>query len=254
MLRKINMYLRNLSILLLFLMQLSGNANAMPGFLDQLVSFDDLVFDVGAHIGDKTQQYLHRGARVICIEPQPSCCEKLRSRFRNDSRAVIEQVGIAQEPGSLKLLICSSSPAISTFSLEWKEDSRHADRGYKWDASITVPVVTLDSLIQKHGIPQFCKIDVENFEYEVLKSLSQPIPNLSIEFHVETFHNAVLCLDRLEELGYTKFNFAAGEVPAFVLDTWRSKADLIKELLNYSVTYRMKENDPLWGDIYAKHP
>ncbi len=231
-----------------------GSQHEYNNFLTKFVSTGELVFDVGAHIGDKTELYLQQHARVICIEPQPSCCDKIRTRFHNNFRVIVEQVGLAEEPGSLKLLICSSSRAISTFSSEWKEKSRHANRGYEWNTSIIVPVVTLDSLIHKYGIPQFCKIDVENFEYNVLKGLSQPIPNLSIEFHVETFHNAVKCLDHLESLGYKKFNFAAGEIPAFVLNEWCSKADLIKELLNYSTAYYLKEEDPLWGDIYAKHP
>jgi FkbM family methyltransferase len=222
-------------------------------FLSQLISAGDLVFDVGAHIGDKTQLYLRENARVVCIEPQPGCCNKLKDRFRNNSQVTIEQVGLAEEPGSLQLLICSSSPAISTFSSEWKEKSRHADRGYKWDLAVTVPVVTLDSLIEKYGIPQFCKIDVENFEYNVLKGLSHPIPSLSIEFHVETFNEAIKCLDRLEDLGYKEFNFAAGEIPEFVFKVWHSKADLVRELVNYSFVYYTKEKDQLWGDIYAKH-
>lgn len=221
-------------------------------FFSQLMEAGDLVFDVGAHIGDKTQLYLRENARVICIEPQPNCCSKLNDRFGSNPQVTIEQVGLAEAPGSLQLLICSSSPAISTFSSEWKDKSRHADRGYKWDSVVTVPVVTLDSLIEKYGIPQFCKIDVENFEYNVLKGLSSPIPNISIEFHVETFHEAIKCLDRLEDLGYKEFNFAAGEVPKFVFKVWHSKADLVRELVNYSFLYYMKEKDHLWGDIYAK--
>lgn len=241
-----------------FILFCTGLVTSLHGsfdpFLSQLISSGDLVFDIGAHIGDKTQLYLQQGAHVVCIEPQPACCEKLKKRFRNNSHVIIEQVGLAEKPGILKLLICSSSPAISSFSMEWKENSRHSERGYEWDSSILVPVVTFDSCIQKYGIPQFCKIDVENFEYEVLKGLSQPIPSLSIEFHVETFHNTIKCLDYLEQLGYTKFNFAAGEVPIFILSEWISKADLIKQLMNYSIKYYLKENDPLWGDIYAKYP
>lgn len=222
----------------------------MKSILD-LIASDDLIFDVGAHVGEKSSTYIQNGAKVVCIEPQPDCFIKLQNRFSENSKVMLENVGLSSQVGHMDLYICSSSNTISTFSKEFQNKSRHSERGYKWDRLITVPVTTLDNLIDKYGVPQFCKIDVENFEFEVLKGLTNQIPFISIEFHVELYQNAILCLDYLESLGYKKFNFAAGECPNFVLSDWVSKQDLIKEMLNYSLQYYLAEKDPLWGDIYA---
>ena len=71
---------------------------------------------------------------------------------------------------------------------------------------------------------------------------------------METFDNAKECLDRLEQIGYTKFNFAAGEIQKFSFNEWISKEKLIEQLRIFSVFYRNLINDPLWGDIYAVYP
>ncbi len=232
---------------------LSTDANQIT-FLQQFISPGDLVFDIGAHIGNKTALYLTCGAHVICIEPQPQCCRALQSKFKNNSRVIIDQIGVAAQSGQLTLAVCSASTTISTFSQEWREQSRHKKAGYQWDTTIQVNVVTLDELIAQYGLPKFCKIDVENFEYEVLRGLSTPIAYLSFEFCMETLHNAKKCLDYLESLGYKKFNYAASEHPFFISNTWLSKEALMQSIFDYETIFFKQEKDCLWGDIYAQYP
>ena len=47
-----------------------------------------------------------------------------------------------------------------------------------------VPVVTLDAAIEHYGVPAYCKIDVEGWEFEVLRGLSQAVDLISLEFHL----------------------------------------------------------------------
>ena len=108
-------------------------------------------------------------------------------------------------------------------------------------------------MIQKYGKPKFCKIDVENFEYEVLKGLSQPIKYLSFEFNFECIENTKKCLDYLVNLGYRSFNFAPGERGWLLFDEWMSGDNFLEELKKKAENCDWRDIWGLWGDIYARY-
>jgi FkbM family methyltransferase len=210
-------------------------------FIKQFINSGDLVFDVGAHKGAKTDIYLHLGADVICIEPQPAYVELLQKKYQHNPHVTILNKGLSNLPGEMCLHICSKAPTISTFSKEWQQGRF---KNYIWDKTAIVPVITLDEAITNFGIPNFCKVDVEGYELQVLQGLSQPIPYISFEFTKELFKNSKLCIQHLENLGYVFFNYALAENPTLILQEWVSAEALIKEI----------EKNPdslLWGDIYA---
>jgi FkbM family methyltransferase len=204
----------------------------------------DTVFDVGANMGNKTLMYLEQGARAVCVEPQPVCLAALKKQFKRNRRVVIIPKGLAEKPGTLDFSICSKAHTISTFAEQWKT-GRFA--GYKWDKVIPVQVTTLDELIRSHGVPAYCKIDVEGFELSVLKGLSRPIPLLSFEFAREFTAAARTCVDHLRQIGFEMFDFTQGENPQFVSGNWLDAEGLFERIGQIA--------DPdLWGDIYAHHP
>src|SRR5438552_9026072 len=78
----------------------------------------DLVYDIGANVGDKTKVYLAMGAHVIAVEPQPQCCKILHDKFNNHNVTIVQK-GLASQPGKLTLFIASNYDKVSTFSYEW---------------------------------------------------------------------------------------------------------------------------------------
>lgn len=206
-----------------------------------LIRPGDLVFDIGAHVGGKVAVYLAEGARVVCVEPQPQCVAELRQRFGNAPRVTIVPMGLGAREGTLTLSICSGSSVLSTFNEEWKR-GRFAE--HTWDQQLAVEVSTLDRLIERLGMPRYCKIDVEGFELEVLTGLSHPMPFLSIEYAMEFRSATEQCVRRLDALGYQRFNVSPADTGRLALPEWCTSARLVEWLA--------AEADPLaWGDIYA---
>src|SRR5271157_91455 len=66
----------------------------------------DLVFDVGANIGDYTDTFLGLGARVVAVEPNPDCANRIRRREGTES-VHVENVALGDNDGFAELHICN---------------------------------------------------------------------------------------------------------------------------------------------------
>ena len=248
--------MRRLLFLITITLSLPAITPDQKQFLGQFIKPGNLVFDVGALVGKKADLYLDCGAHVICIEPQDIACMKLHQKYKNNPRITIIETGLADSEGIREFAIATTGRALSTFSHEWRARGRYSAKGKdsitgKWDQLIAMPVTTLDILIARYGLPQFCKIDVENFEFEVLSGLSQPIPSLCFEFHIEMFHNVKKCITHLESLGYRQFNFTTADQFHFSIPDWVDGTELLKHIVKERKSF--SNPDLLWGDVYAQY-
>jgi FkbM family methyltransferase len=215
-------------------------------FHKALINGGDLVFDIGANVGDMTGLYVELGARVISVEPQADCLKTLETRFGRHPEVTIVPMAVGASEGQQEIMLSDIRSPISSMSREWIAAVKSSGRFpyYDWSLSATVAVTTLDSLIAKFGEPDFCKIDVEGFEWEVLKGLSIPLARLSFEFHAEFLAEAFSCLERLRELGTYRFNFTQENRTVF--ESTQS--------LNLDEIYASLRSLPyssLQGDVYA---
>src|SRR5215813_4312309 len=76
---------------------------AMDRFYRQFVKPGDLVFDVGAHVGDRVAAFRRLGARVIAVEPQPALVRTLRLLYGRDRDVLIEPVALGRNAGTVEL-------------------------------------------------------------------------------------------------------------------------------------------------------
>jgi len=214
-------------------------------FYQQFLAPGELVFDVGANVGNRVEVFLEAGAKVVAVEPQPSCVEMLNNKFGKS--IIIEQVGLSNEPGELEMHIATDS-TVSTFDSHYIEETKDKFRYTDWKGTIKVPVTTIDTLLAKYGVPKFCKIDVEGFELQVLKGLRTPIPFVSIEYIVPERTSAALdCIAVLHQLSPSAtFNYSIGESMEWALEEW----------LDYSQFRQHVQTDHFnttsFGDIYIK--
>lgn len=213
------------------------------GFFRQFIGPNKLFFDIGANIGNRTRIFKRLGVKVVAVEPQPDCADKLEKQFSGKNVVVVRK-GLGREVGEMKMSVCTSEKGLSTFSENWKTGRF---KNFKFDKEITVPMTTLDNLVGEYGYPDFCKIDVEGFEFEVLSGLTKKINCLNFEFTSEFFVNAQKCIEKLVSIGFKEFNFTLGEEPRLILNSWVDKEGLFIE-----IEKRIKSNPDLWGDIYAR--
>ena len=209
----------------------------------KLLNSGDLFFDIGAHLGSKSNQFLNKKLKTVMVEPLPQCIKQLKVKFKDKKDVEILQKAVGKNIGTMTLEINSKMPTISTMAKHWKK-GRFSNE--KWDQKILVEVITLDQLIKIYGKPDYIKIDVEGFELEVLLGLTQKVGIISFEFTSEFFEQIINCLSHLKKIGYNQFNFSIGERRKFFSE-WSESDILIKKLKNEIINDKM-----LWGDIYCK--
>jgi FkbM family methyltransferase len=205
---------------------------AMDALYRNFVQPGDLVFDIGAHVGDRIAAFRRLEARVVAVEPQPALVRTLRLLYGRDPHVTIEAAAVGRQPGSVDLSLNLDNPTVSTASQDFIAAASHA-RAWEdqtWTSSIRVPLTSLDRMFEKHGVPTFIKIDVEGFEAEVLAGLTRAAPALSFEFTTIQRDVAQACLKRCAELGYTKFNAALGESQTFEHADWIGPAAISRWL------------------------
>ena len=206
----------------------------------------DLVFDVGAHVGDRVAAFRTLGARVVAVEPQPAIIRVLRVLYGRDPAIMIEPQAVGSNAGTVELKLNLANPTVSTASQAFVQaaDGAPGWEGQAWTRTIRVPVTTLDASIARHGMPAFIKIDVEGFEAEALAGLTRAVPALSFEFTTIARDVAAACIERCCALGYARFNAALGESQTFVHPGWRSGQEIAAWLAGLPAAANS-------GDIYA---
>jgi len=218
---------------------------AMDRLYGEFVRAGDLVFDVGAHVGDRVGAFRRLGAKVVAVEPQPALALTLSAIYGRDKFVALERKAVGRAAGEITLQVNIDNPTVTTASDAFVKaaDGAIGWEGQRWGKSIRVPMTTLDALIATHGRPAFIKIDVEGFEAEALAGLTQPVKALSFEFTTIQRDVAQACIARAAALGYLRFNAALGESQE--LGAWRNEAEISRWLADLPHSANS-------GDIYAR--
>ena len=110
---------------------------------------------------------------------------------------------------------------------------------------IEVKTMSIDSLIEKYGIPDLLKIDVEGAEDQVINSLSMKVPILCFEWAAEWRNCINTCIDKLIGLGFTKFDVQNADEYSYRPASFNFSGEGVKNLIKDA---KDKED---WGMIWC---
>ena len=84
----------------------------------QFVAAGDLVFDIGAHAGNRVRGFSALGCRVVALEPQPDFARLLRMLFGRSRRIDIVEMAVGDAAGR----------AVLTFgTLHWGREELNSE-------------------------------------------------------------------------------------------------------------------------------
>jgi FkbM family methyltransferase len=203
--------------------------------LGEYVSPGDLVFDIGANVGDLTATFLELGARVVAVEPNPELAKLVRRRHG----VTVESAAAGAEIGEAQLQL-GIHHEHSTLSQDYR--TTYSDR---FRGTVTVRVLTLDYLIDRYGEPAFVKIDAEGYDAQVLRGLSRPLRALSFEFLRDVLDQTADALTSLDGIGSYTYRFAENAWPGTTpLSTPMERDELLRSLEALG--------PGTYGDVYAQ--
>ena len=224
-----------------------GRQRRLRRLYRRFVSPGDLVFDLGAHVGNRTRAFRALDCRVVALEPQPDCARVLRALFGGADGVTVVESAVGATGGRVRLTINERHPTLTTAADGWREerqrDPRFAD--VRWDHAVTVESTTLERLIDRFGEPAFVKIDVEGAEPDVLAGLGRPLANLSFEYLPGALAAVRACVERLAALGAYRYNWSPGESFELASSEWLP-GDRLEAALSTAAAQRSS------GDVYAR--
>jgi FkbM family methyltransferase len=169
---------------------------------------NDLIFDLGMHVGQDTEFYLKKGFRVVAVEADPELCTGAEQRFASsirDRRLTIVNKAIAREPGMVKFYRNVNRSIWGTI------DPERAERNVRLrtvNELITVEATTLPDLLQQFGVPYYLKIDIEGLDMvavEGLAGVTNRPQYVSIESDTDSFKALRREIRTFMNLGYDRF-------------------------------------------------
>jgi FkbM family methyltransferase len=200
---------------------------------------NDLIFDVGANMGRKAYIFSKLANKVVAFEPTDKYFNYLIRRFVNKN-VLIENYALGSQVSHLYLYIVDSDESYNSLN-EKHIVTTVTQRGLNSSETLKskqVKVEILENFILKYGLPKFIKIDVEGYEFEVIKGLKTPSPLLSFEVNLPEFKGeslqSISYLDNISSHKYL-YNFASSN--SFIKDKFVAKEVAIDFLINTKLKY-----------------
>lgn len=206
-----------------------------------------LIYDIGANIGLFTDSVLKKfpNCRLVLIEANPQLCNVLKSKYENNKNITILNCVASSKNNEYIDFYISNSHTISTASKEWILNSRFS-QNHIWNSPVKINSITIDHLNEIYGQPDLIKIDVEGYELEVIKGLTQKISKICFEWAEEQYDSINKTCEYLTTIGYKEFGFIEEDhylVEPQIYSDWKNNS------FHTNIDINRKEK---WGMIWVK--
>ena len=183
----------------------------------------ELIFDVGANLGKKSAIFSTLSKKVIAFEPSEKLFDYIRKRFKN-SHVELFNCALGSTVSSSEFYEINGNEAYNSLSKKHIETTvtKRNISTIELVNTRKVNVEIIENFIRKFGVPVYIKIDVEGYEYEVIKGLKTPVPLISFEANLPEFRDeSINIIEYLSTISWDKyqFNFTSGNfllLPNFV--------------------------------------
>lgn len=157
------------------------------------------VFDIGMYDGADTAYYLESGYQVIAVEANPELVDNAKQRFGVEiasGQLTCVHAAISPNGEDVDLTLCGQDlGASSVFS------DRIAHR--RPLGAIMVHGVTLQQLVERCGMPDYLKVDIEGADRLCVLALTSVMRPTFLSFEVGDDVDELL--SHLETIGYKRF-------------------------------------------------
>lgn len=165
-----------------------------------------LIFDIGANVGRYSLANIGRARKIVAVEASPRTYTRLCNTVRSYSNIEPLNYAVCNMTGETVTFYDCTADTLSTLDKDWlsSASSRFGTMPKSFQ-EVTVPAISIDKLIERYGVPDLLKVDVEGAENIVLRSLTQKVPLLCFEWAAEWRDKNKQCIHHLASLGFTRF-------------------------------------------------
>lgn len=172
-------------------------------FHDYTPSAGDVVFDIGAGIGEECAILAESGARVFAIEAHPDIYRCLAKTVTANRLSNITPIlcALGDHDGEISIVMADNHIANTVIDSHVPEATRAV--------RVTVPMKTLDRLCADHGVSaiDYVKMNIEGAERQAVRGFGTvPVRHAAISCHdffeIDEFRTKADVTAALEQRGY----------------------------------------------------
>jgi FkbM family methyltransferase len=212
-----------------------------------LINPQDVIFDIGASLGEWTSQVLYSlsNVNIHLFEPIPAIHENLRQNLAdkiNEGDLILNNMAVGCQEEVKNFFYYDKNSMLSTL---YRREEVEKQGWLGIPTEILVEVTTVDSYCQRKGIERinFLKIDVEGGEFDVIRGAENLLQKGKVDYvqfeYGGTYNDAGITLREVFDY-LQKFNYMIFKI--------------LSDRLEYIPHFNERYEDYLWSNFLAVNP